>query len=210
MRAVTAPMQRHRLWPTGADIALAALAVLFLGSSLHATWRGDLGAALLALQEALIGMLAVVRRRPVRAAPAYSRAGAVAWAGTMLPLILRPGLAIDGLLRYIGLTMQILGGMLVLAATLWLGRRFGLIAADRGLQTRGPYRLVRHPLYAAYLLVFGGFVVAHPSLSNGLVCLLWLAVQVQRMRVEEAWLSADSAYLVYQARVPWRLIPWIW
>lgn len=210
MYNMTAPTSFRRHWPTGADLALAALAVLFLVSSLHATWRGDLGAALLALQEVLIGALAVVRRRPIRAEPVWSRAGALAWAGTMLPLLLRPTLAVDGLLRTIGLSAQILGGMLVIMATLWLGRRFGLIAANRGLQTRGPYRLVRHPLYAAYLLVFGGFVVAHPSVSNGLVLLLWLAVQVQRIRVEEAWLSADTAYLVYQARVRWRLIPGIW
>lgn len=151
-----------------------------------------------------------MRRRPARAAPLWSSAAGLAWAGTVLPLLLRADHLGGPGSRLVGFTIQVSGGLLVLAATAWLGRRFGIVAADRGLQTRGPYAIVRHPIYAAYLLVFGGFVLAHPSLSNGLVLAVWMAVQVRRIQVEEAWLSADTAYLVYQARVRWRLAPGIW
>jgi hypothetical protein len=42
-------------------------------------------------------------------------------------------------------------GLLVLAATLRLGRSFGIVATNRGIQTGGLYRIVRHPIYAAYV-----------------------------------------------------------
>jgi protein-S-isoprenylcysteine O-methyltransferase Ste14 len=34
-----------------------------------------------------------------------------------------------------------------------LGRSFGFVAADRGLRASGPYAMVRHPVYASYLLI---------------------------------------------------------
>ena len=44
-----------------------------------------------------------------------------------------------------------------LASLLTLGRWFGIRPALRGLAQAGPYRLVRHPLYLAYLLADIGF-----------------------------------------------------
>lgn len=40
----------------------------------------------------------------------------------------------------------------------WAGP-FGFVAADRGLKTRGPYAVVRHPMYASYLLLQSGYVL---------------------------------------------------
>src|ERR1700682_5194874 len=44
------------------------------------------------------------------------------------------------------------GVLLQIYAKLTLRRSFGIIAANRGVMTSGPYRVVRHPMYAAYLL----------------------------------------------------------
>ena len=52
----------------------------------------------------------------------------------------------------------------------------GIVAAHRGIKTGGLYRAVRHPIYAAYLLAFGGFVLAHPSGYNTLVLLIWAGI----------------------------------
>ena len=91
-----------------------------------------------------------------------------------------------------------------------LGRSFGIVAAHRGIQTRGLYRYVRHPIYAAYLLAFGGFVLAHPSLFNSMVLLVWAGIQIARIRAEERLLSTDPYYAAYAQRVRHRLIPGLW
>jgi hypothetical protein len=44
-----------------------------------------------------------------------------------------------------------------------------LVAADRGLVQRGPSAVVRHPIYASYLLLQLGYVLQSMSLRNALV-----------------------------------------
>jgi protein-S-isoprenylcysteine O-methyltransferase Ste14 len=110
----------------------------------------------------------------------------------------------------LGSAIQLVGGLLVLAATLRLGRSFGIVAANRGIQTRGLYRVVRHPIYAAYVLAFGGFVLAHPTLINAGILMGWLVVQVLRVRAEERLLMQDTRYVAYAAQVRYRLIPRWW
>jgi protein-S-isoprenylcysteine O-methyltransferase Ste14 len=102
------------------------------------------------------------------------------------------------------------GNVLALAGICDLGRSFGVIAAHRGIQTCGLYRSVRHPIYAAYLLAFGGFVLTHPSIVNGMVLLVWAGIQTARIHAEEHLLSADPQYTAYTQRVRHRLIPGIW
>ncbi len=48
--------------------------------------------------------------------------------------------------------LMVAGFGLQLAAKLTLRRSFGVVAANRGVKISGPYRLVRHPMYAGYIL----------------------------------------------------------
>jgi protein-S-isoprenylcysteine O-methyltransferase Ste14 len=199
--------------PTIGDLVVAALFLAFARSSVQA-WaaHGDLAAALLALQELLIGVLALCRRR-ARPTPANQpvRAAALAWLGTLLPLALRPAAPAVALLdQHVGLALQLWGGLVMGGATLALGRSFGIVPANRGIRTRGPYRVVRHPIYAGYLLLLGGFVLAHPSPMNAAVLVAWAVVQARRALVEERLLAQDAAYQVYQRRVRYRLMPGVW
>jgi protein-S-isoprenylcysteine O-methyltransferase Ste14 len=69
---------------------------------------------------------------------------------------------------------------------------------------------VRHPIYAAYIVSFTGFVLTHPSLGNIATLAGWLMVQVLRIRAEECLLMQDTRYAAYAAQVRYRLIPGWW
>lgn len=196
--------------PSLGDLLLALIYGLFVRISIGAAVRGDIGALMLAIQELSIVVLVLTRRRAHMAVAGGSPPAILAWCGTMLPLLLRPSALAPLPLTMLGNVLQLVGGLLVLAATLRLGRSFGIVAANRGIQTSGLYRVVRHPIYAAYVLAFGGFVLAHPTLINAGILVGWLMVQALRMRAEERLLMQDTRYVAYAAQVRYRLIPGWW
>lgn len=71
------------------------------------------------------------------------------------------------------------------------------------------YRIVRHPLYTAYLVGGIGYLMQSLSTWNIVIDAVAVGWQVVRIRAEERHLSSP-AYDAYRARVPWRLIPRIW
>jgi protein-S-isoprenylcysteine O-methyltransferase Ste14 len=95
----------------------------------------------------------------------------------------------------------------LLAAVLALGTCFGVLPEARGLVTRGPYRLVRHPVYLGELGACAGLVIASPTVWNLSAAVTFAAAQAVRMRLEERALTrAYPAYAHYAARTP-RLLP---
>jgi protein-S-isoprenylcysteine O-methyltransferase Ste14 len=105
----------------------------------------------------------------------------------------------------------ILGGLaFALASVAVLGRCFGVLPDVRGLVMRGPYRLVRHPLYLGELLAALGIAAGarHWPIALGawVVC---LALQLVRTHYEESTLRAEfPEYQTYAERTS-RLIPGI-
>jgi protein-S-isoprenylcysteine O-methyltransferase Ste14 len=99
--------------------------------------------------------------------------------------------------------------LLQIGGLLSLNRSFGLVAARREIKTGGLYRMVRHPLYASYLLSFTGYALSNSSWRNlavaGGVTLLLLV----RLLREEHLLRQDATYRAYMRQVPYRLIPLI-
>ncbi|WP_298832671.1 isoprenylcysteine carboxylmethyltransferase family protein [uncultured Piscinibacter sp.] len=113
--------------------------------------------------------------------------------------------------EWAGVALQLCGTLWQFASKLALGRSFGLLPAQRGLVTGGPYRVVRHPIYLGYLVGHVGFLLANASWQNLAVLLLLYAAQVLRMQREEAVLaSASEDYRRYQQRVHWRLVPFVY
>ena len=127
--------------------------------------------------------------------------------GTILPLLAVPVAA--GALVPAGVcgAIMLIGFYVQISAKLILGRSFGMIAANRGIKVAGPYRIVRHPIYAGYTIIHVGFLLAFPSLWNVVLYSTVLAVQIGRVLREELLLSQDQSYRDYAARVRYRLIP---
>jgi protein-S-isoprenylcysteine O-methyltransferase Ste14 len=86
------------------------------------------------------------------------------------------------------------------------------VTTQQPLVQRGPYRLIRHPAYAGYLLMAAGLGVGYSSLS-GLAAgfLLLLPGLIYRIGVEEKVLLAHfgEQYRLYASHTT-RLIPGIW
>jgi protein-S-isoprenylcysteine O-methyltransferase Ste14 len=89
-----------------------------------------------------------------------------------------------------------------------LGRCFGILPDVRGLVTRGPYRLVRHPLYLGELTAVLGVVLgSREPVWAGLTWLLCVGLQLVRTGYEERNIRAEfPEYDEYAARTK-RLIP---
>lgn len=146
-----------------------------------------------------------VTRREARATSTVPLTWLLAFAGTTLPLLMRPTVPME--FAAIGNTVQMVGICLIVGALFSLERSFGVVPANRGIRDGGLYRIVRHPLYAAELLALFGVLIANPSVANALVWTADCVLQCLRARAEEQFLSADTTYRAYRDRVRYRLIP---
>lgn len=162
-----------------------------------------LGATTLELTAAV---LFVVRRQPLSVSRS-PLAWTAAVVGTFGMLGARPHYAPVAGLEPLYAAVQVAGAGVAIWSVVALGRSFGLVAANRGIATRGPYRFVRHPLYAGYFLTETGYVLENPSVRNVGLFLVVMAVQVVRIVVEERWLMLDPLYRTYARAVRWRVLP---
>jgi protein-S-isoprenylcysteine O-methyltransferase Ste14 len=130
----------------------------------------------------------------------------VALFGTFGGMLMRPGGApLVPAVVVLVLTME--GVAIELAAKLSLNRRFGVAAANRGIQDRWAYRFVRHPMYLGYLLLNTAYLLFYPTWLNLAVwCVTW-ACQIARIFAEERFLLSDPVYQAYAGRVRFRLFP---
>jgi len=78
------------------------------------------------------------------------------------------------------------------------------------LVVRGPYRIVRHPIYAAGLVLFLGFSLCRGPLVLGATACL-AVVWALKARVEERYLRGRyPGYESYTQRVRYRLLPLVY
>ncbi|MDD2659473.1 MAG: methyltransferase [Methylococcales bacterium] len=130
----------------------------------------------------------------------------VAIGGTFMPLFFRP--ALWGVLPLAKIAI-ITGAFFQILSMISLNRSFALVAAKREIKTAWMYRIVRHPLYASYCLIFIGYVLTNTTLYNVLVYLLAMGFLCIRIFQEEKHLALDPLYREYMLKVRYRIIPFI-
>lgn len=152
----------------------------------------------------LLVLLFILIRRPGRLALS-PYAFCVGFLGTALPLFVRPipGSHVIPICQ----ALMMFGLALSISSKLALNRRFGVVAANRGVQTRGPYSFIRHPMYAGYVITQIGFLISNPTLWNFSVYACGFVFQLLRIFEEEKLLRQDEAYEAFTQRVRYRLVP---
>ena len=160
---------------------------------------------LLLISDGLVVGLTLVRSPTER----ISRSGLdliLAMVGTAAPL-----LAITGgqplIPGPVGNTLMVLGLGLSFYAKITLWRSFGLVAANRGVKSHGPYRMIRHPMYLGYFIGQVGFALLNPAPSILIIYAAAFVLQILRIRAEEGLLGRDPAYADYMGAVRYRLAP---
>lgn len=160
------------------------------------------------VSEGVVVVLLVFRRpsRSVSRSPWDWIAGI---AGSFLVLLVRPtgGAAVADTA---GFALQLFGTGFQLYGKVALGRSFGIVAANRGVVSSGPYRIVRHPIYLGYLVTHAGFLLSNMSGRNVAIYAAAYIFQFARIHAEERLLAQDGAYREYLRGVRYRLIPGVY
>lgn len=199
----------RNLGEVATNVVLAILFTLFAFAA-YTSWRdaGHIQMLILAIQEAIIVWLLISRRRTRDSSTSWSD-WLVAILGTAAPLLQRAGEGPLPQLELAGTAIQIVAIGLSVLATVSLGRSFGIVAANRGVQTGGLYRFVRHPLYGSYAIGYIGFLLGNPTLLNIALIVVSFTCQYLRAVAEERVLSRDPAYQQYLKQVRYRFIPFV-
>jgi protein-S-isoprenylcysteine O-methyltransferase Ste14 len=123
---------------------------------------------------------------------------------------------------HVPLWVRWIGGIAIavsLAIVQWtvLENRYAVVVVrvqrERGQHviSTGPYRFVRHPMYAGAILLFVGTPLLLGSLYGLIGAAIIIALFCYRITIEERTLRAElEGYTDYAARVPYRMIPGVW
>src|SRR5262249_37437380 len=195
-----------------ADLVLFGVTAVELGLLIYLTPTFTITDWIYLVQHLIVLTIALTRRPP-RAQDhslAASAAVVVSYAypyGQMVYLRWVPGLPAwpEG-----GLVMVTLAACLSFSSLVILGRRFGVRPALRGPATKGPSRVVRHPIYLAYFVADVGYNLQEWNTGTvGMVLAGWIAV-LYRIHAEERVLAHDPGWEGYMGRVRHRLVPGVW
>jgi protein-S-isoprenylcysteine O-methyltransferase Ste14 len=210
--SVTIPTWNQTLARRFADVLLFSVTAFELTLLVYLTQTFTLTDWIYISQHLLVLGIALTRRPPAAQdhSPSTSAAVVVSYAypyAQMAYLGWMPG---EPGWPDVGFVVVTIAAFLSLASLLGLGRSFGVRPALRSLVTRGPYRLVRHPMYLAYLLSDIGYNLQEWNLGSVLIMLAGWVSLLYRIRAEERVLSRDVRWPGYIASVPYRLLPGLW
>ncbi|WP_394841974.1 hypothetical protein LZC95_33475 [Pendulispora brunnea] len=189
-------------------LGLYGALVVCIVDSIRADGFG-LGNLLLLPSEGLVFLFILLRRRTQQVS---ARPGdwALALAATAAPMLVRACPERALVPELLAAFFLMMGTLVQLHAKWVLGRSFGCVPAHRGLKEAGPYRVVRHPMYAGYMLSHLAFLSMNFSAWNAALYMVCTLLQIPRLASEERLLGLDEGYARYRARVRHRLIPGVY
>ena len=201
--------------------------LLFLPAGSFAYWQGWLLIGILFVPMFAAGLVMMAKspellRRRLRAKEEQDeQKQVIAWSGLMFlvsfvlaGLNFRFGwLSLPRWLVWAAAALFLLGYLLyaeVLRENVWLSRTVE-VQEHQQLVDTGLYGIVRHPMYAATLLLFLSMPLVLGSPVSFAVMLLYLPLIAKRIRNEELVLEQGlEGYAEYKKRVKYRVIPGIW
>jgi protein-S-isoprenylcysteine O-methyltransferase Ste14 len=184
-----------------------------------------LGIEIVWITVAVVWLLSSLRRKPVaRVSPRGDRlvqVGLLAGAGMLLFTSWPPVAGFDTrfvpraeVISALGLLVAMAGAAFAILARLILGANWSGRAAIRDaheIVCRGPYALVRHPIYTGLLGAAAGTALASGRLHHLLgVVLLWSAFELKRRDEEELLLRTfGDDYRKYRQSVRSAILPFV-
>jgi protein-S-isoprenylcysteine O-methyltransferase Ste14 len=189
-------IQLHRQWPAAHDAMTWAPIAAQFGGGLF-----------LAMQL----VLTLMRRLPLAKLPGVApRLWALVGANSSYLLLLLPRETVKPAIAIFSAALTLLGTLGSVLVLVWLGRGFAILPQARKLVTRGPYRLVRHPLYFCEQIALFGVSFQFLQPEAFLIVLVGLALQFPRMRYEEQILeNVFPDYAEYAAGTAMIVPGWI-
>jgi protein-S-isoprenylcysteine O-methyltransferase Ste14 len=166
----------------------------------------NLGAALLVISE-LLGVFLILTRRFATIVSKCPFDWGLSLIAVNAPLLVAPAAKSAFIPSEFATALMFAGMIIQISAKTILWRSYGVVPANRGIKMRGPYRFVRHPMYAGYTLTHIGFLLGYPSLRNFLLYFTVFLIEIARLLREEMLLNQDSLYRQYADRVRYRLLP---
>ncbi|NHJ02337.1 MAG: isoprenylcysteine carboxylmethyltransferase family protein [Candidatus Heimdallarchaeota archaeon] len=115
----------------------------------------------------------------------------------------------------LGILMIIIGGSTMCTSRIILGRESSIVIGiekDHKLVTKGPYHIIRHPIYTGSAFLFLGYALSFSSMICSMIILLVLVLWLnQRIQLEEKLLidTFGDEYRNYMKRTK-RIIPFIY
>ncbi len=208
---VAPPAGRVRLMATldvGEKLFVLSLFLLMAWGVFKSVGSGGSWFSYLQLGAESVGVILILIRRRVTELSLRPVDWMLAVSATAAPLLVRP-LSHWGNIAPVDLCagLMLTGMLFQVIAKLTLRFSFGMAPANRGLKVSGPYKIVRHPIYAAYLIGQLGFFLLNPSVWNGCVYAVGLVLQIFRISAEERILAHDPAFASFRATTRYRLIP---
>ena len=184
-------------------------------------WRYWLIVAIFVLWELYWGLAAMGTKRATQKEPLLTRIPVVVGILLAIVLLLAPGWLgrfMDGSFTahtdatYLpGLALACAGMGFAFWARATLGRNWSgrvTIKEDHELVTRGPYALVRHPIYTGALTGFAGSALALGHLGGLFAVVIMLSIFIHKIRLEERVMGGHfgEKYAEYKKRTS-ALIP---